>query len=88
VDDEQLHLLHEALDWAPITLHSARSEYRRLSLTDDPRVMIESSELMAARRNLYNAMQTVGEIKRKISRKNQELGDCPQQMRPHNVLLH
>jgi hypothetical protein len=88
VDDEQLHLLHEALDWALITLHSARSEYRRFSLSDDPRVMIESSELMAARRNLYIAMQTVGEIKRKIRRRNQELGDCPQQMRTHNVFLH
>jgi hypothetical protein len=88
VDDEQLHLLHEALDWAPITLHSARSEYRRLSLTDDPRVMIESSELMAARRNLYIAMQTVGEIKRKIRRRNLELEDSPQQMRAHNVFLH
>jgi hypothetical protein len=88
VDDEQIHLLHEALDWALITLHSARSEYRRLSVSDDPLVMIESSELMAARRNLYIAMQTVGEIKRKIRRRNLELEDSPQQMRAHNVFLH
>ncbi len=88
MDDEQLHLLHEALHWALITLHSARSKYQRLSLSDDPLVRIESSELMAARRNLYIAMQTVGEIKRKIRRRNLELGDFPQQMRTHNVVLH
>jgi hypothetical protein len=88
VDDEQLHILHEALHWALITLHSARSEYRRLSPSDDPRVMMESSELMAARRNLYVAMQTVGEIKRKMRRRSLELGDFPQQMRTHNVVLH
>lgn len=88
VDDEQLHLLHEALDWALITLHSARSEYRRLSLSNDSVVLIESGELMAARRNLYIAMQTVGEIKRKIRRRNLELGDFPQQMWTHNVFLH
>jgi hypothetical protein len=88
VDDEQLHLLHEALDWALITLHSARSEYRRLSPSDDPGVMIESSALMAARRNLYIAMQTVGEIKRKIRRRNLELSNRSQPMGTHSVFLH
>jgi hypothetical protein len=88
VDDEQLYLLHEALDWALITLHSARSEYQRLSPSDDPLLRIESSELTAARRNLYIATQTVGEIKRTIRRRNLELGDFPQQLRTHNVFLH
>ena len=88
VDDEQLHLLHEALQWALITLHSARSEYRRLSPSGDPHGMMESSELMAARRNLYIAMQAVGEIRQRISRRNQELGNCQKQLRTHNVVLH
>jgi hypothetical protein len=88
VDDKQLHLLHEALQWALITLHSARSEYRRLSPSGDPHVMMESSELMAARRNLYIAMQAVGEIRQRISRRNQELGNCQKRLRTHNVVLH
>jgi hypothetical protein len=87
-DDEQLHLLNEALHWALITLHSARSQYRRLSPTDDPRVITESSELIAARRNLYIAAQTVGEIRRRISRRNRELGNYSEHMRADDVVLH
>jgi hypothetical protein len=88
VDDEQLHLLNEAFHWALITLQSARSEYRSLPPSDDPLVMIESSELMAARRNLYIAMQTVGEIRRRISRRNRELGHSSDHMRADDVVLH
>jgi hypothetical protein len=88
VDDEQLHLLNEALHWALITLHSAWSEYRRLSPSDDPRMMTESSELMAARRNLYIAMQTVGEIRRRISNRNREMGTYSEHMRADDVVLH
>jgi hypothetical protein len=88
VDDEQLHLLNEALYWALITLHSAWSEYRRLSPSDDPRMMTESSELMAARRNLYIAMQTVGEIRRRISSRNREIRNYSEHMRADDVVLH
>ncbi|WP_201861377.1 hypothetical protein [Microvirga soli] len=86
-EDEQLHLLNEALHWALMTLHSARSEYQRLSPPGDPFLM-ERSEFLAARRNLYIAAHTVGEIRRRISSRKQALGISSETLRADDVVLH
>jgi len=86
-EDEQLQLLNEALHWALMTLYSARSEYQRLSPPDDPFLM-ERSELLVARRNLYIAAQTVGEIRRRISSRKRALGSPLEPLRADDVVLH